>query len=142
MGTAIEPGTKPLENAPPAGTPPESPSTPPTPPIVPQTPPPTDRSQLVAIMEATLRENNQRIQELVAENVNWVLGNPPDDTFRAQVKIRYKAVEAWSQVTLLDGGDVRIRFDDSQRDITPGQAAVIYQGDICLGGGIITGAAN
>ncbi len=81
-------------------------------------------------------------QELVAENVNWVLGNPPDDTFRAQVKIRYKAVEAWSQVTLLDGRDVRIRFDDSQRDITPGQAAVIYQGDICLGGGIITGAAN
>jgi tRNA-specific 2-thiouridylase len=79
--------------------------------------------------------------ELIAENVNWVSGNPPDGSFRAQVKIRYKAVEAWSQVTLLDSGAVRIRFEESQRDITPGQAAVIYQGDICLGGGIITKTA-
>jgi tRNA-specific 2-thiouridylase len=81
-------------------------------------------------------------QGLIAENVNWILGEPPGDTFRAQVKIRYKAVEAWGQVSQLNGGNIHIRFDDAQRDITPGQAAVIYQGDVCLGGGIIISAAD
>jgi tRNA-specific 2-thiouridylase len=76
-------------------------------------------------------------QELTARDVNWVSGDPPAGTIRAQVKIRYKAVDAWGFVSPLDGSCVRVRFEAPLRDITPGQAVVFYDGDICLGGGII-----
>ena len=75
--------------------------------------------------------------ELHALEVNWVNGVEPAEPFRAQVKIRYKAHEAWGTVHPLSSDAVRIHFDDPLRDITPGQAAVFYNGDLCLGGGII-----
>jgi tRNA-specific 2-thiouridylase len=76
--------------------------------------------------------------ELAAKNVNWLSGIVPDKPFRAEVKIRYTAKEAWAQVTPLEGGmQAQIQFDAPQRDITAGQAAVFYDGDLLLGGGII-----
>ena len=76
--------------------------------------------------------------ELLAGDVNWVSGEVPQDTFRAEVKIRYTAKETWAMVTPLEGGQqVSVQFDAPQRDITPGQAAVFYTGDVLLGGGII-----
>ena len=75
--------------------------------------------------------------ELIASSINWISGQMPPVPFRAQVKIRYKAREAWANVIPLDDGRLRISFDEPVRDITPGQAAVIYNGDVCLGGGII-----
>lgn len=77
-------------------------------------------------------------QELIAEEVNWLSGQAPDKPFRAEIKIRYTAREAWAQIIPLEGGrQARVRFDAPQRDVTPGQAAVIYDGDLVLGGGII-----
>jgi tRNA-uridine 2-sulfurtransferase len=77
-------------------------------------------------------------RELMAYGVNWTGGIIPDSPFRAEVKSRYTAREAPAEVTLLeDNTQVRVRFDDGQRDITPGQAAVFYNGDVVLGGGII-----
>lgn len=75
--------------------------------------------------------------QLVAASANWVVGDPPLDPFRAEVKIRYKAVPAPGLVTPLDPEHFRVDFDQPLRDITPGQAAVVYSNDICLGGGII-----
>lgn len=76
--------------------------------------------------------------ELTANDVNWISGEVPREPFRAEVKIRYTAREAKAQVTSLDGGkQVRVRFDAPQRDVTPGQAAVFYDGDNLVGGGII-----
>ena len=75
--------------------------------------------------------------ELIASNVNWISGKKPPAPFRAQVKIRYKASEAWANVFPLDDRQVQVLFDEQVRDITPGQAAVIYNGEVCLGGGII-----
>ncbi|HTP00022.1 MAG TPA: tRNA 2-thiouridine(34) synthase MnmA [Anaerolineales bacterium] len=76
-------------------------------------------------------------QELLADEMNWI-GDPPESPFRAAVKIRYTAKEAPAVVELLEvGRRARIRFDAPQRDITAGQAAVFYDGDIVLGGGVI-----
>jgi tRNA-uridine 2-sulfurtransferase len=75
--------------------------------------------------------------ELTARDVNWVSGESPVEPFRAEVKIRYTAKEAWATVTPIEGGRVRVQFDAPQRDITAGQAAVFFQDDRMLGGGII-----
>jgi tRNA-specific 2-thiouridylase len=77
-------------------------------------------------------------RELIAANVNWVTVELPTNPFRAEVKTRYTAKEAWAEVTPLENGSrCQVRFDALQRDITPGQAAVFYQDDVLLGGGVI-----
>jgi tRNA-specific 2-thiouridylase len=75
---------------------------------------------------------------LVAGPVNWTSGLVPEGPFRASVKIRYTARLADAEVTPLeDSARVRVRFDAPQRDITPGQAAVFYDQDLLVGGGVI-----
>lgn len=88
------------------------------------------RNALIVGMEDELGQS-----ELIAANVNWVSGRTPEGPFRAEVKIRYTAREAWAEVTPMDGGQAKVRFDEPQRDITPGQAAVFYNGEVLLGGG-------
>ena len=68
--------------------------------------------------------------------VNYVSGQPPVGPADVTVKIRYKSEEA--KATLHPGKDgALVRFDQPQRAITPGQAAVFYQGEVLIGGGII-----
>lgn len=74
---------------------------------------------------------------LVAGPVNWIAGTGPESPFRAEVKIRYTARPALALVTPLDDQRVRVDFDTPLRDITPGQSAVMYDGEAVLGGGII-----
>lgn len=76
-------------------------------------------------------------RELNAAEMNWIAGEPPAAPVRVQAKIRYKATEAWAEVTPLPEGQVRVCFDQPLRDITPGQRVVFYQGEECLGGGTI-----
>jgi tRNA-specific 2-thiouridylase len=75
--------------------------------------------------------------ELTARDVNWLSGETPSEPFRAEVKIRYTAKEAEALVTPMNGNQVQVQFDAPQRDITAGQAAVFFQGDLMIGGGII-----
>jgi tRNA-specific 2-thiouridylase len=75
--------------------------------------------------------------QLFAGPMNWVSGSPPEHPFRAQVKIRYRANAEWAHVTPEIENRISVRFDQKIRDITPGQAAVLYSGDVCLGGGLI-----
>jgi tRNA-specific 2-thiouridylase len=82
-------------------------------------------------------KDEQGQRELVAKGVNWISGEIPEDRIRAQVKIRYKAKEVWADITPMEDNRVFVRFDDLMRDITPGQAVVFYQDDVCLGGGVI-----
>ena len=70
---------------------------------------------------------------------NWISGESPKQAIRCKVKIRYRQAEQWATVTPCDEHDVHISFDDPQRAVTPGQAAVLYDGDIVLGGGTIRG---
>lgn len=75
--------------------------------------------------------------DLLTKNTNWITGERPTGPFRAEVKIRYQAREACALVTPLGEGGAQVVFDEPVRDITPGQAAVFYDGEILLGGGII-----
>jgi tRNA-specific 2-thiouridylase len=77
------------------------------------------------------------MDELYADGIHWISGQPPTRSFRSQVKIRYKAQAAWGIVSLEHQGRARVQFDQSLRDITPGQAAVFYANEVCLGGGVI-----
>ncbi len=74
---------------------------------------------------------------LYADPVSWVSGVAPVGPMDVTVKIRYKFAEAPATVTAVDGGAL-VRFREPQRAVTPGQAAVFYQGDTVLGGGAIT----
>jgi tRNA-specific 2-thiouridylase len=75
--------------------------------------------------------------ELTAKRVNWISGEVPDQPFDSQVKIRYKAQPVPAHVTPIGEDRIHVAFQESLRDITPGQGAVLYSGDVCLGGGII-----
>jgi tRNA-uridine 2-sulfurtransferase len=77
-------------------------------------------------------------RELTVREVNWLSGAAPREPLRADVKIRYTAKEAQAWVTPLEGNQAAVRFDAPQRDITAGQAAVFYQDDVMIGGGIIS----
>ncbi len=79
---------------------------------------------------------------LIAGRINWIAGAPPAPTFRAEIKIRYKARPAPGTVNVREDGTVAVHFDAPQRDITPGQGAVFYQDEVCLGGGIILRAGE
>ena len=76
---------------------------------------------------------------LWAQNPSWVAGMPPAAVFRAEVKVRYKSPPAPATVHVVDGG-IEISFDQPLRAITPGQAAVIYEGQRVIGGGVIARA--
>jgi tRNA-specific 2-thiouridylase len=78
-----------------------------------------------------------RATTLEIENVNWVSIPQPSAPLRAQVKIRHKHEPAAATVLALDNRRARLTFDSPQRAITPGQAAVIYDGDLLLAGGWI-----
>jgi tRNA-specific 2-thiouridylase len=75
--------------------------------------------------------------DLTAHRVSWIDGSAPTEPIRAQVKIRYKAAPAEAWVTPLSADRVHIQFETPLRDITPGQGAVMYDGDRVLGAGII-----
>ena len=75
-------------------------------------------------------------RELVAGQVNWIVGEPPQNEMRVTAKIRYRAVESSATIFPLPER-TSVIFDEPLRDITPGQAVVFYDGDVCLGGGII-----
>ena len=71
-------------------------------------------------------------------DVNWISIDPPTAPLRATAKIRYRAKDAAVTITPDSiGSGVTLDFDEPQRAITPGQAAVLYAGEVCLGGGWI-----
>ncbi len=82
-------------------------------------------------------KNELGASQLMARSSNWIAENLPGGPFQAQVKIRYKAEDAWGLVTLLPEERFQVDFDQPKRDITAGQAVVVYQDDLCLGSGII-----
>ncbi|MGG6294744.1 tRNA 2-thiouridine(34) synthase MnmA [Leptolyngbya sp. AN02str] len=77
------------------------------------------------------------VPEFSVQRVNWVSIAPPSTPIRAEVQIRYRATPVGATVAPLEGNRARIVFDEPQFGVTPGQAAVWYDGEVVLGGGII-----
>jgi len=77
---------------------------------------------------------------LIASQPSWINGVPAElaerKTLDARVKIRYRQPDQDCRVTT-EGGGLRINFDEPQADVTPGQFAVLYDGERCLGGAVI-----
>lgn len=78
------------------------------------------------------------VRQIVVRRMHYVSGAPPTGAIRCSAKVRYKAREAACALIPLAGGDAQIVFDEPQRDATPGQGLVAYDGDEVIGGGIIT----
>lgn len=75
---------------------------------------------------------------LVARDWVWAGDYAPESAFRAQVKIRLASPAVMSTIQPLEDGSYRIMFDEPQRAVAPGQAAVVYYNGIIFGGGIIS----
>jgi tRNA-specific 2-thiouridylase len=75
--------------------------------------------------------------ELLVEGVSWTLDEAPPDGARLECKIRYKAQAVPCRVYAGAGDAVQVRFEEPLRGVTPGQGAVFYDREHCLGGGVI-----
>jgi tRNA-specific 2-thiouridylase len=76
-------------------------------------------------------------ERLVALNAAWVAGEAPPAGTRLAAKTRYRQSDASCVVTAIDGDRFELAFDAPQWAVTPGQSAVLYQGEVSLGGGVI-----
>ncbi len=79
-------------------------------------------------------------RSLVAQDASWVAGAPPP-AGQLAAKARYRQADAaCSLLTEPDASDFTLQFVDPQWAVTPGQSAVLYDGEVCLGGGVISSA--
>ena len=90
----------------------------------------------------TLGDNDRLMHRtLTASRVNWIIP-VPGGPIRCTAKTRYSQREAAATAFPLPDGSLRLTFDQPQRAMTPGQAAVLYDGDEVLGGGTIEGIGD
>ncbi|OGO18860.1 MAG: tRNA 2-thiouridine(34) synthase MnmA [Chloroflexi bacterium RBG_16_48_8] len=73
----------------------------------------------------------------MVDQIHWIDGSEPDQHIQVQVQVRYKSPEIVSEVKLIESEKVFVRLESPLPDVTPGQFAVFYNGEECLGGGVI-----
>jgi tRNA-uridine 2-sulfurtransferase len=74
---------------------------------------------------------------LGASQLHWVAGAAPPLPRACTAKTRYRQADQPCRIESLAGGTATVRFDTPQRAVTPGQSVVFYDGEVCLGGGVI-----
>lgn len=79
---------------------------------------------------------------LATEAMDWVAGEPPAAQGRYTAKTRYRQSDCPCEIHALPDGTVEVVFDDPQWAVTPGQSLVLYDDEICLGGGVIRATWN
>jgi tRNA-specific 2-thiouridylase len=80
-------------------------------------------------------------EAMQTEAMHWLVP-PPGDIFRCTVKTRYRQDDVSCEMQLGDSGAALVSFQEPVWAVTPGQYAVFYQGDICLGGAVIATATR
>lgn len=80
--------------------------------------------------------------QLSASQLDWVSGQSPKTGRPITAKVRYRQVDQSCIITHIDNGIATVLFDEPQRAVTPGQSIVFYDGQVCLGGGIIETTTN
>ena len=79
---------------------------------------------------------------LFADSPSWISGHAPEAGSKLGVKTRYRQADCPATLASVDGKQFAVKFDDPQWAVTPGQSAVLYDGEVCLGGGFIEGLSN
>jgi len=76
-------------------------------------------------------------QALETSTLHWITDAPPGVPFRCRARTRYRQLEQPCTIVSIDDQSATVVFDAPQWAVTPGQSIVFYEGDVCLGGGII-----
>ena len=93
----------------------------------------------IATNTVTLGTNEDLFHKtLLAQNWNWIPFPALEEPMRVSAKVRYRHTPQPATVYPEENGFARVEFDEPQRAITAGQAVVLYQGDLVVGGGTIT----
>ena len=75
--------------------------------------------------------------KLLARQLSWVSGHAPEPGTNLSAKVRYRQMDQSCVVCAVDKDRLELHFHKEQRAVTPGQSVVLYEGENCLGGGII-----
>jgi tRNA-uridine 2-sulfurtransferase len=79
--------------------------------------------------------------QLDAADASWCSGTAPN-AGRYGAKTRYRQADATCDLAASNASEFSLQFDDTQWAVTPGQSAVLYDGEVCLGGGVINAATT
>lgn len=96
-----------------------------------------DLTNNVLFVEQGFHHDSLYSDSLVATDMSFVSDRPVEAVFHCTAKFRYRQEDVGVTVHLLDGNKAHVVFDEPARAVTPGQALVLYDGDVCLGGGTI-----
>lgn len=91
----------------------------------------------IIVSQDSRKVMEQDSKTVLLEKVNWTLETAPDLSKKYSARIRYRQPLEECEIRK-NGKDFELHFTESQKAITPGQSAVIYDGEACLGGGIIS----
>ena len=81
-----------------------------------------------------LNDNSLWKQDVLLQDVNWINGAPAEGEYK--IRVRHRAQLAMANLSYVDDA-VKLRLKEPQRAVTPGQSVVVYDDDLCLGGGIV-----
>ena len=101
-----------------------------------------DRNTLYSSSRATTIRGSQARLRFVADDASWIAGIAPAPG-RYAAKTRYRQADAACRAAFAGAdGALALRFDAPQWAVTPGQSAVLYDGEVCLGGAVIASALD
>ena len=81
--------------------------------------------------------DREQARRLRASQLNWISGDAPEAGSKLTAKVRYRQADQDCRVEQVSSDTIELEFHHDQRAVTPGQSVVLYDGDECLGGGII-----
>jgi len=91
----------------------------------------------ITVSESYKEFEDLGVREIVLQNTNWISGEAPSSDKKCWAQIRYRQPLQSCTVKETQTTKIKIMFDESQHGVASGQSCVLYDGEICLGGGVI-----